>query len=324
MHGDEVGADRRDIRIGRLDPDDPARPQCGGAESLAGVDETKGIDLLEVGFPSDAEAFHARYELLETERRGALSSFLLAPRNPEARQLLRSIRLEVDEEGNLVGDFLGSRAFTGTLDRESLEKGITQFGVPFDDILRNTEFTIDGIMRSAEDRPELEAFHGRFYRPAGAVLVVAGDVDPKEVLRLARRYFGPLEGDPIRAPKPRREPEQIGVNRILVKAPARQPYLLIGFKTPVLNGAERDWEPYALEMLEAILAGAAAAFSENGFAATTMRQIAQASGSSLGGIYHHFDSMEAAKSFMESPRLQEVMKAAGVQGTPDVWFATRV
>lgn len=63
-----------------------------------------------------------------------------------------------DEEGNLVGDFLGSRAFTGTLDRESLEKGITQFGVPFDDILRNTEFSIDGIMRSAEDRPELEAF----------------------------------------------------------------------------------------------------------------------------------------------------------------------
>jgi len=45
--------------------------------------------------------------------------------------------------------------------------------------------------------------------------------------------------------------------------------------------------------VEAILAGAAATFSENGFAATTMRQIAQASGSSLGGIYHHFDSKES-------------------------------
>ena len=45
--------------------------------------------------------------------------------------------------------------------------------------------------------------------------------------------------------------------------------------------------------VEAILSGAAAAFSENGFAATTMRQIAHASGSSLGGIYHHFDSKEA-------------------------------
>jgi len=63
-----------------------------------------------------------------------------------------------DEEGNLVGDFLGSRAFTGNLAREPLETGITQFGVPFDDILRNTEFSIDSIMGAAEDRPEIEAF----------------------------------------------------------------------------------------------------------------------------------------------------------------------
>ena len=44
---------------------------------------------------------------------------------------------------------------------------------------------------------------------------------------------------------------------------------------------------------EAILAGAAAAFSDKGFAAPTMRQIARASGFSLGGVYHHFDSKEA-------------------------------
>lgn len=44
---------------------------------------------------------------------------------------------------------------------------------------------------------------------------------------------------------------------------------------------------------DAILVGAAAAFSDNGFAATTMRQIARASGFSLGGMYHHFDSKEA-------------------------------
>ena len=41
-------------------------------------------------------------------------------------------------------------------------------------------------------------------------------------------------------------------------------------------------------------------------------------------VYHHFDSMEAAKAFVESPRLREVMTAAGVQGTPDAWFTTRV
>ncbi len=42
--------------------------------------------------------------------------------------------------------------------------------------------------------------------------------------------------------------------------------------------------------VEAILAGATAAFSKNGFAATSIRQIARAADSSLGGIYYHFDS----------------------------------
>ena len=40
--------------------------------------------------------------------------------------------------------------------------------------------------------------------------------------------------------------------------------------------------------------------------------------------YHEFDSMEAAKAFAGSARLQEVMKNAGVQGTPDIWFTQRV
>jgi len=63
-----------------------------------------------------------------------------------------------DEEGNLVGDFLGSRAFIGRLDRKILEEGITQFGLPFSEILKGTEFTIDSIMNAHETRPELEAF----------------------------------------------------------------------------------------------------------------------------------------------------------------------
>jgi N-carbamoyl-L-amino-acid hydrolase len=63
-----------------------------------------------------------------------------------------------DEEGNLVGDFLGSRAFIGRLDRKILEEGVTQFGLPFSEILKGTEFTVDSIMNAHEDRPELEAF----------------------------------------------------------------------------------------------------------------------------------------------------------------------
>lgn len=63
-----------------------------------------------------------------------------------------------DEEGNLVGDFLGSRAFIGLLDREILERGLTQFGAPLADILKRTEFTIEGIMEAHQQRPDIEAF----------------------------------------------------------------------------------------------------------------------------------------------------------------------
>jgi quinol monooxygenase YgiN len=40
-------------------------------------------------------------------------------------------------------------------------------------------------------------------------------------------------------------------------------------------------------------------------------------------IYHHFESMDAAKAFMGSERLREVMMTAGVKGEPNVWFGTK-
>ncbi len=63
-----------------------------------------------------------------------------------------------DEEGNLVGDFMGSRAFTGQLNREILEKDLTQFGTTLPEILKGTEFSIESIMEAHEQRPDIEAF----------------------------------------------------------------------------------------------------------------------------------------------------------------------
>ena len=40
--------------------------------------------------------------------------------------------------------------------------------------------------------------------------------------------------------------------------------------------------------------------------------------------YHEFNSMEHAKAFAGSDLLHEAMQRAGVQGTPDIWFAERV
>lgn len=41
-------------------------------------------------------------------------------------------------------------------------------------------------------------------------------------------------------------------------------------------------------------------------------------------VYHHFESMEAAKEFSSGARLKAVMRSAGVEGEPDLWFGDRV
>jgi len=63
-----------------------------------------------------------------------------------------------DEEGNLVGDFLGSRAFAGLLNKEEIEKGVTSFGRPLKDILAGTEFSLETILAAHKERPEFEAY----------------------------------------------------------------------------------------------------------------------------------------------------------------------
>ena len=40
-------------------------------------------------------------------------------------------------------------------------------------------------------------------------------------------------------------------------------------------------------------------------------------------IYHEFDTMDTAKSFVGSARLKEIMESAGVVGPPEMWFTTK-
>jgi len=102
---------------------------------------------------------------------------------------------------------------------------------------------------------DLRDWYRKWYAPNNATLVVVGDVDPQEVVKLAERYFGPLQPERVAQPKPRQEPLQRGMKQINVKAPARQPYLIMGYKTPVIGEADIEWEPYALELLAYVLDG---------------------------------------------------------------------
>lgn len=40
--------------------------------------------------------------------------------------------------------------------------------------------------------------------------------------------------------------------------------------------------------------------------------------------WHDFESMEAARAFVDSTDLKAAMEKAGVVGPPTIWFATRV
>ncbi|MDH5691617.1 MAG: insulinase family protein [Gammaproteobacteria bacterium] len=102
---------------------------------------------------------------------------------------------------------------------------------------------------------DLAQWYKYWYAPNNAVVVVVGDVNAKEVFDLAEKYFGGFDRGEIPKRKPRIEVEQIGERRIVVKAPAQVPYLIMGYKVPSLVNAKESWEPYALEVLAAILDG---------------------------------------------------------------------
>jgi len=108
---------------------------------------------------------------------------------------------------------------------------------------------------------DLRAWYQRWYGPNNATVVVVGDVDPEAVHALARKHFGPLAPSDIVQPKPRPEVAQSGTKRVtVVSEKAQVPYLMMGYKAPVLPDAVRgggveEWEIYALDVLAETLDG---------------------------------------------------------------------
>ncbi len=81
-------------------------------------------------------------------------------------------------------------------------------------------------------------FYQRWYVPANAAVVVAGDVDVAQVRQLAETYYGGMGPRPLAARKPRTEPAQVGVRRLDFKAPAEQASLTMAYKVPGLTSLD--------------------------------------------------------------------------------------
>ena len=102
---------------------------------------------------------------------------------------------------------------------------------------------------------DLSQWYKTWYAPNNATLVVSGDVDAETVFQLAEKYFGQFEPSDIPQVKSRIEVNQQGERRITIKAPAKVPYLMMGYKVPVLKTVDQPWEAYALEVLAGVLDG---------------------------------------------------------------------
>jgi len=95
-----------------------------------------------------------------------------------------------------------------------------------------------------------------WYAPNNATVVITGDVDAKKVLGLVEKYYGVASAHELPVRKPQIEPPQKGVKQVQVKAPADTAQLTMAWKVPRLEpGKLDDPEPYALELLTAVLDG---------------------------------------------------------------------
>ncbi|MDP1638107.1 MAG: pitrilysin family protein [Candidatus Nitrotoga sp.] len=106
---------------------------------------------------------------------------------------------------------------------------------------------------------DAKTWYKNWYVPNNATLVVAGDVKASEVFALAQRFYGGIPARSLPVRKHFNEPSQLGVKRIVVKAPAQLPQLVMAYHAPSLRDPEKDWQPYALQILAGILDGNASA-----------------------------------------------------------------
>ncbi|KAG1713793.1 putative zinc protease y4wA [Nymphon striatum] len=106
------------------------------------------------------------------------------------------------------------------------------------------------------DMEDALSFYDIYYSPNNAILVVAGDVEPDEVLALAQQYYGPLPAEPNLPERFRsQEPPQRAERRLIYEDPrVAQPYVARTYLAPERDsGAQQD--AAALTYLADLLGG---------------------------------------------------------------------
>jgi len=108
--------------------------------------------------------------------------------------------------------------------------------------------TMEDVLRLS--RPDVDSYFRRFYGPNNAVVAIAGDVDPDQILTWAREYLGPIPRGEDPPPVRSEEPQQRSERRVEVIYDA-EPAIRIGWKVPSSQAEDAP----ALHMLISLLTG---------------------------------------------------------------------
>jgi len=175
-----------------------------------------------------------------------------------------AMQLEADRMANLViSDELFAKEIQVVMEERRLRTDDQPQSVVYERLMASAYQThpyrrpIIGWMDDLQNMTGQDArdWYARWYAPNNATLVVAGDVKADEVVALAKKYFGVLPARTLPTRKPQDEPVQVGSKRIVVKAPAQLPYLLMAWHAPTLKDWQKDTTPYALQILAGVLSG---------------------------------------------------------------------
>jgi zinc protease len=107
------------------------------------------------------------------------------------------------------------------------------------------------------NREDALAFYKRFYAPNNATLVIAGDVDAKDIRPMAEKAFGAIPAQPAIAPRRIRpqEPEPAAPRTVTLSDPrVEQPGLRRYYLVPSATTAAADESP-ALDVLAQLMGG---------------------------------------------------------------------
>ena len=102
---------------------------------------------------------------------------------------------------------------------------------------------------------DAQAWYDTWYMPNNAYLIVVGDVKHQQVFKLAAQHYGKLAARTLPQRRISAEPKQEGMRRIVVKAPAELPSVILAYKVPTIDDPAHSRDAYALEMLSAVLDG---------------------------------------------------------------------